>query len=104
MKHKIKRRYFKIIEIKMLREWAEDGKSQAYTAQILNRNPGVICRVAKLHNIKFNAKNGRPKIIDKEKYLKRRAEACKRYRRNLGIQPRIFKSKIQRFDDPRIMI
>src|SRR5580765_8011099 len=95
------RKFFKITEINLMRQLAEQGKSQTYVAKLLGRESSIISRAAKRYNIEFVyvAPSGRPKVDPVERRRKR-AEACKNWRRRRGIGPRP-PGLVKRFDDPR---
>ena len=101
------RRYFKITEINLMRQWASEGKSQNEVGLLLDRDPGVIAQAGIRYDIKFHAKPGPKKIRTAEEIRKQRAESCFRYRQKRGAKKRIFRvprTMVMRFDDPRVMI
>jgi hypothetical protein len=101
------RRFFKITDINLMREWAADGKSQSYAAKQLNRDPGVIAQAAIRYGIQFNAKSGSPIRTTIQHRRKMKAANCARFRRKRGAKPNPRMARIQisvvRFDDPRVM-
>lgn len=96
------RRFFKQTEIDKLRQLAAEGKSQAFAAVALSRDPGTIAGAAIRYGIQFAAsKGGTPVRADIEQSRQKRAENCRRYRRR---KKGIILDNIKRFDDPRCMI
>lgn len=96
-----RRRYFKKLEIDLMRRLAAEGKSQRYVAGLLDRDPATIGGAAIRYGIQFAASPGRPATADPEERLKRRAMHCRRRRRR---KKGIILHTISRFDDPRVMI
>lgn len=103
--HRRPRRYFKITEIRLMEQWADEGKSQSYASRMLDRDPGVIAQAALRYGIRFHAKPGNPVRTAPEVKRQQRAHHCRLYRHRRGAKPRVFKRDlvVTRFDDPRVM-
>lgn len=76
----VKRRWYTVPEIEMLRHYAREGLSQSRAATITGRTPGSIGTAAKRYNIQFKADNGRPRSRTPQETRQRKAANNRRYR------------------------
>lgn len=95
------RRFFKTTEIKLMRQLADEGKSQAYVGKILGRSAQCIGTASIRYGIQFQGKCGRPRHPDRAAQLARHAETNRQWRARQGAKTR---PRPIRFDDPRVMI